>query len=305
MITSQIKVLYIGGWQRSGSTILGNILNEADGFFHAGEICYLWTHKPWSKYLCGCGQTLSSCEVWQQVFEQAFGSMAAMEAYAGDRPASRKILFHLLGLSRSDNVVNHEYLEVLQRLYLAIHAVTAARVIVDSSKFPSHALLLQQIEGIDFRLLHLIRDPRGTAYSWQKKVKRADLNQGKQVEMPRFSAVNSSLKWLLWNIETELLGRRSSGKYLRLRYEDFATEPVKWASKILQFAGETGETSGFLEEREARLGVNHTVVGNPDRGNRGVVQLRPDDEWRSRMPRLERVKAAILSWPLMVRYGYF
>jgi hypothetical protein len=37
-----VKVLSINGWCRNGSTIIGNLLNEVDGFFHVGELHFLW-----------------------------------------------------------------------------------------------------------------------------------------------------------------------------------------------------------------------------------------------------------------------
>ena len=37
-----LTVLYVSGWCRSGSTVLGNVLAEVPGFFHAGELRYLW-----------------------------------------------------------------------------------------------------------------------------------------------------------------------------------------------------------------------------------------------------------------------
>ena len=42
---SRRRVLYILGWGRSGSTVLGNILGEVDGFFCAGELHYLWERR--------------------------------------------------------------------------------------------------------------------------------------------------------------------------------------------------------------------------------------------------------------------
>ena len=37
-----VRVLYIAGSGRSGSTILDRTLGQVDGFFSAGELCNLW-----------------------------------------------------------------------------------------------------------------------------------------------------------------------------------------------------------------------------------------------------------------------
>jgi len=53
---SRTRVLYILGWGRSGSTVLGNILGEIDGFFSAGELHYLWERSLVEGRACGCGR---------------------------------------------------------------------------------------------------------------------------------------------------------------------------------------------------------------------------------------------------------
>lgn len=40
--TTTPTVLYISGWCRNGSTLIGNLLNEIEGYFHTGELHYLW-----------------------------------------------------------------------------------------------------------------------------------------------------------------------------------------------------------------------------------------------------------------------
>jgi hypothetical protein len=41
-----VKVLYILGGSRTGSTIVDNVLNEVDGFFSGGEIFPSSTRRP-------------------------------------------------------------------------------------------------------------------------------------------------------------------------------------------------------------------------------------------------------------------
>ena len=42
MKSDKIKILYITGWGRSGSTILSMLLGQLDGFFLTGEMYQLW-----------------------------------------------------------------------------------------------------------------------------------------------------------------------------------------------------------------------------------------------------------------------
>lgn len=63
-----IKVLYIAGPTRSGSTIISNILGQIDGFFHAGEVIEAWDRgRIWK---CSCGAFPDVCPVWSKIFHE-------------------------------------------------------------------------------------------------------------------------------------------------------------------------------------------------------------------------------------------
>ena len=46
---------------------------------------------------------------------------------------------------------------------------------VDASKHASHAFLVRRLRGVDLRLVHLVRDSRGVAFSWTKRMRRAEV----------------------------------------------------------------------------------------------------------------------------------
>ena len=71
-MTNQLKVLYIAGLGRSGSTILQNVLGELESFFPGGEICSIGQRYV-QKRLCGCKKPLAECDVWKRVLNRAFG----------------------------------------------------------------------------------------------------------------------------------------------------------------------------------------------------------------------------------------
>lgn len=66
-----ITVVYIIGAGRSGSTLLGNILGEVDGFFHAGDLVRIWKFGVRRDTACGCGATVRSCPLWLDVLDRA------------------------------------------------------------------------------------------------------------------------------------------------------------------------------------------------------------------------------------------
>ena len=67
-----VKVLYIGGLGRSGSTLLDRMLGQLPGFFSAGEIRDLWQRGLRENALCGCGAPFKECEVWTRVGKEAY-----------------------------------------------------------------------------------------------------------------------------------------------------------------------------------------------------------------------------------------
>jgi hypothetical protein len=149
--------------------------------------------------------------------------------------------------------------------------------------------------------VHLIRDPRAAAYSWLKKKPQPD---SEEIEhMVRFNPTKSSALWDSWNASAEALWRRTPEGYLRLRYEDFVAEPRKSLERILGLVGVTAELP-LAGEHEVRLGVSHTVSGNPNRFETGLVELRPDREWISAMSPRDRALVTALTLPLLKHYGY-
>jgi hypothetical protein len=302
------KVLYIAGLGRSGSTILANSLGQIDGFFSAGELNFIWRHNVLENRLCGCGRPFHECPVWTRVMDEAFGGMDAAHAremmrLAASGTRTRHVPVMLTGRGEIELRERlSKFLASHDRLYEAVASVTGSRVIVDSSKEPAHGYAMGMTPGVDFYVLHLIRDPRAAAYSWLKKKHQPDTDT--KEFMVRYSPTKSAALWDSWNAATEALWRRAPERYLRLRYEDFVANPRRAFADILALIGEGDAELPLASEREVKLGVSHTVSGNPNRFDTGAVELRPDHEWKSKMKPRDKNLVTGLTFPLLKRYGY-
>ena len=285
-------------------------MGQIPGFFSGGELNFIWRHNVIENRLCGCGRPFRECPVWVPVMDEAFGGMDGVDpremmrlAASGTR--TRHIPQMLTPKGRGVLEVRlKEFLENYGRLYSAISTVTDSRVIVDSSKEPAHGYAMGMVPGVDFYALHLIRDPRASAYSWSKKKPQPDSDT--REFMVRFSPTKSSAMWDSWNASAEALWHRSNGgpqRYLRLRYEDFVANPRESFERILKLLGEDAEPP-LASEREVKLGVSHTVSGNPNRFDTGAVELRPDREWQRSMKPDQKALVTALTLPLLKRYGY-
>ncbi len=302
------KVLYIAGLGRSGSTILANSLGQINGFFSAGELNFVWKHNVIENRLCGCGRPFHECPVWTEVMGEAFGGMDGVNAREMMRlQASGTRTRHIpLMLSKRGRGALKDRIQKLLinsgRLYEAIGSVTSSRIIVDSSKEPAHGYAMSMIPSVDFYVLHLIRDPRAAAYSWLKKKPQPDSET--REFMHRKTSAESAALWDSWNASADALWRRTPEKYMRLRYEDFIASPRESFERILTLIGEKNARLPLASEREVKLGVSHTVSGNPNRFDTGAVELRPDQAWMEKMQLRDRAIVTALTLPLMKRYHY-
>ena len=309
---SDQKVLYIGGFGRSGSTLVERILGQLPGFCSAGEIVFLWQRGLIDGQLCGCGVPVPECEFWSRVGKTAFGGwdqIDAREMLALQHRADRNrfipsmVTPQLRPGARSDVA---RYGDVLSRLYRAIGEVSGARVVIDASKHASTAFLLStRVPGLDVRVVHLVRDPRGVAYSWTKEVKKPEVT-GEDAFMPVYSPASSGRQWLSYNLMFEALRAVPAARSEVFRYEDMLAGPRAELERILAHAGEPvlPESFAFLGDREVLLGVDHTVAGNPMRFHQGPLALRLDEAWKSKLPARDQKIVAAVTTPLRLRYGY-
>jgi histone H3/H4 len=306
-----MKILYILGSSRCGSTIVDNILNEVDGFFSVGEVRFLWD-RILQRRLCGCGRPFQDCPVWSVVLQTGFGfpegaRMDIEEVARAQRESLR--VRHIRRVLRASRSPRHRseslelFRQVTEDVYESVSRVTGARLIVDSSKRASNAALLDLVPGASAYYLHLIRDPRAVAYSRQRRKVNPDREM--PAEMDINGPVNSAIFWAVRNLTAELVTRaRQPSRVMLLRYEDFVADPLVSMAKILQLVEEEGRDLPFEDERTVRLCGNHTVSGNPARFTEGSVAVREDDEWLGRMRRTSSLGVTALTLPLLLRYGY-
>ena len=293
-------VLYLQGKGRSGSTVLSMVLGEADGVFAAGELRFFWRRGLVEDRRCACGERITICQVWGAVADRVADVDA--EQLASDSEtvfrwsaAPRLLAGRTRGWSAFDR-----WSAATSRLVDAVGEVTGAEVIVDSSKWPTDPGVLGQVDGISPLPVLLVRDPRAVAWSWQRTKTHHDLEQPR--EMDRYPAWHSGLSWTARNVVADLAARRSPGRRLTLRYEDFTDDPAAALAEIGSTLGR--DLASVLDGRSVKVTEGHTLAGNPTRFGGAAVTIRADDEWRTRLSPADRRVVSTLTWPLRKRYGY-
>ena len=303
-------VLYVGGLGRSGSTLLDRMLGRLDDVWSVGELVHLWERGLKQNNRCGCGQRFADCPFWRRVGEAAFGGWDTLDvdevlALKASVDRNRFVpLMVLPALSPAYRARLARYLDLLERLYAGVREVSGRPLVVDASKHASSAFLVRRLPGVDLRLVHLVRDSRGVAFSWTKRMRRAEVVEGDDL-MATDTPLRMSARYLGYNLLFHLL-RALGVRGLLLRYESLVRDPAGELARVLALAGRPAAAGelGFIGDGWVELGPSHALAGNPMRFRSGRVPLRVDEEWRGQLRRRHRLLTSVSTWPLLLRYGY-
>ena len=199
------------------------------------------------------------------------------------------------------------YLGYIEPLYRAISTASGGRRVVDSSKVLSQFGALAALADVDLSLVHLVRDSRGVAHSWTRRILRPEITSDRQY-MATFNPTWMALQWDLTNVAFDVaqIALYRDRPSVMLRYEAFAADPVQSSKTALAFVSGTQSDKGISSSppsAEVRVGVQHTVAGNPTRFSGPVVTINPDVRWRAEMPGRSRALVTAVTWPVLIRYA--
>ncbi len=314
-VSQRVPVVCIGAIGQSGSTLLSRMLGQVPGYIAVGETGWIWDKGLLEDMECGCGAPFRSCAFWTEVGRVAFGGWDAVDA-----PEAARLRDHLTlrgraphpfalplvvmpSLSRNFGRDLVRYEALLRRLYAGIHEASGGRTIVDSMKQPAHVYLVSRMRGVDARVVHLVRDARGVAYSKTKFIHR----QGARADefRVRRKPAKATEKWIWMNLAFEalpLLGVTTA----RVRYESLVSSPGLTLERAFRDLGAPVSPTdlGFIHEDGVDLSTDHFAAGSRMRMDSGRIPLVTDDAWRRALPRDQQRLVTALSWPLLRRYGY-
>jgi hypothetical protein len=324
------RVVFLGGLGRSGTTLLERILGEVPGVCALGEVVHMWQRDVRDNEACGCGLAFRDCAFWAEVGERAFGGwhnvdVDAVLALRSRVERTRHIpTLAVPRLARSRVGEIRTYADYYARVYRAAFDISGAEVIVDSSKHSALAYCLRW-SGLDLRVVHVVRDSRGVAYSWTKRVTRPEVATEDRAwrpetvpefdvrtirprssdEMTRYSPGRSAVLWTAHNAAFGLLAR-CGVPVRRIRYENLIAAPREEIAAIAAFAGidVTPDDLRFLTATTAELSTCHSAAGNPMRFVTGEIPLRHDDAWIAALPPNQRRLVGAITAPMLGAYGY-
>jgi hypothetical protein len=302
-VYDSIKIIYIAGTGRNGSTLIGNILAEVPDVISIGELRYLW-RDLYFKHQCGCGREINSCDFWSECIREAFGSLSKSDLQS--LVFSTEKLTRRFGVSRREDEGQArsksdpaELVKAFEAVYKAVRVVSNRKVVVDSSKTPLFEKFIISRLPYPVYTVHLIRDPRATSYSWTTRKNTLD---PAEPFLPQFNVFSTAFGWMTWNIVVEM---NKNKNYFRLLYEKWADKPQDSVEEIMRFADVIPPRAPLFSGRTIELNEHHTVSGNPVRFIKGRLEVKADERWRRSMPFHQQLLVLAETWPLFIKYYYF
>jgi len=301
-----MKIVYIIGNARSGSTILSILLGNHTLVTSVGELKVV-AERAWvaSEY-CSCGNLGKFCKFWSVV-------RSDLATELGDDNIQELVQLQL-AFDRGFNVPSllvdgkyggtsfKNYTVWMKALFQSIARHTGAHIVLDSSKNLARGYALHKIFGQDIFFIHMVRDSRATVWSLMKAYKKNQKNGINRDMKPR-NPLKASALWTYNNIMTECLLKKLSCRSLKLRYEDLTENTEKTIGNIGEFLDL--DMSKLVEKITSTkpLAISHMIAGNRLRMTT-EVKFKSDYEWKSRMPRDIQKKVWLTTGWLARRYGY-
>jgi len=299
-----IPVCYVAGTSHCGSTLLALLMDSHPQVTSVGEAVpnvRIQRSDP-GDYTCSCGQPIARCAFWQGGIGgvQARGLPFSAQNWTNDYQYKNRLLGRLLNKYSHRPAVRRlqlaaEWFPPLRRRLALSHRVnrafmeeildrTGAEVFLDTTKSLRRLYQLLCVEGLEVRVVWLVRDVRAFAYSTRRK---------------GFSASMAANSWRCDQCNAQgLLGKLEDDKVLKLRYEDFCADPAHWLGELCGFLGVS-----TLALPEMMYPAEHHILGNQMR-LRGPQRIEFDEKWRVGLDPEEQEAALSVAGGLHRELGY-
>lgn len=245
------KNIYISSLPRSGSTLLGMILNQHEECFYMGESFY-WGKKDILNSICSCG--FIPCDFLKKIETKIIDNYE-IKSIGSTVPLLDKKLNYYSG-DKIENLYIGDISKAVvgfEKLSKIYSELTRKKYMVDSSSniFVAKSLSLSHF----WNIVTIIRDPRGVISSFKNAAIRNTL---KVPEDLWCNYIKNYMRYLVHN----------NFGYI-LKYEDLCHNPekeilslcdyleIKYSSKMLQFRQDRGHV--FMANR-MRLGGEERIV---------------------------------------------
>ncbi|MBX2828865.1 MAG: hypothetical protein KTR22_11935 [Flavobacteriaceae bacterium] len=278
-----MKIVYIAGDGRSGSTLLESILTNADNTVGIGEGYRFWKRYYEGDTQCGCSKMITECELWPYVHHEL---VSKIEGYdASDFWRRIQFLLQFKNARRIPQVLKEEdwqpFAETVKLFYQSIADRSQKEVLIDSSKSIGWLQVLLALDFCEVTVLHLERKLPAVANSWKKKVKLPEYPT-KNVYMPVKGNWEITKNWL--KIKYFMRRFRHQTSYTFIPYESFIYQPEAWKDPLELWCGSK------IDLEKLTIPFNHAIGGNPMRSNtNGALKIRKEAPSLNELSGVEKI----------------
>lgn len=255
-----MKIIYVLGDGRSGSTLLDSVLSNTEDSISVGE-CY----RFWKRYYsfdtkCGCGNKIEECFLWRQIHL----SLSKIEGYNPNQFWNQvQFLLKYKNVLKINELLKKQEFKlfkiVVENFYQSIFEITNKSVIIDSSKNFGWLYILLEINNFDIEIIHIERNLQSVANSWKKKVMLPEYYD-KEILMPIKSNFTILKSWYKVKYLSSKL--KSRKEYSFIKYEEFIKNPNELISEI------NSKFNFNIQIDYLKIQENHSIGGNPMRNNK-------------------------------------
>lgn len=260
-----MKVIYIAGDGRSGSTLIDAVLSNSKNSISVGESYRFWRRFYQADTLCGCTQKIEVCSLWKRI-----DSILTTNIENYDPKDTWNRIQYLLKFKNVRNISKiiknpnwKLFCDTVKLFYKSISENTGKDIIIDSSKSSGWLYLLIALDFCELKIIHLERNLQSVANSWKKKVYLPEY-YNKQVQMPIKTNFVILKNWI--KIKYLCMRLKKQENYLFVKYENFIIHPKKYFGIF--------ETNiGIVLPENFKNSFNHSIGGNPMRSkiSEGIV----------------------------------
>lgn len=306
-----VKVIYLMGSARSGSTFLNTILGGHPSAFAAGELCNVIKSMDVRREYCSCGVLSEACSFWTQVrqewkntvgrglvdeFSDLLSCFEQPRRFEWIRSYSRR------WRHGHDRSAWRRYSTLTSALFTAIQKVSGVDIVVDSSKSPVRALALSEIGDLELHVIHLVRDVRGVVYSLNKAWE-PDPKAGIVAPLAAMRPSVVARRWAETNFSSNRVRHRLGERTMLVRYEDLVGAPEATLERIGGFTGLNLSDVATKVRHGEQFQPGHQIAGNRLR-MKSTIRLNPDVRWQHELSSLKKYWIWALAGGLAGLYGY-
>jgi len=287
-----MKLIYLLGAGRSGTTALASILGNNDTIQTIGEMHQFYDHLRNDKK-CACGQLLKDCSFWSKIISKLPNKIVEqpnkIQELSDQLEYHSSLPKHLFGLHKTIDIKTYNFFQSAILNPTLKEAGTS--YLLDSAKYVGRYLALRKNPNLKITGIYIVRDVRGVVHSFQKKVQSSR------------KPISAIFYYLSVNLVAQFIYLRNKRSIIKIRYEDLIQDPINILQKI-----EKKLTLDFSDikqkiDKKGAFEIGHIIGGNRLKYNQ-TLTLSSDEKWKKEIPRNKQILYYLLSFPVMLINRY-